>query len=55
MPKALTVDKLRKEASNEEIPQKSSSEITPITTIIGQDRAVKALQFGLGIDRKSVV
>ena len=31
---------------------KTTSELTPLEQIIGQDRAVRALQFGLNIDKK---
>lgn len=49
MPQPLAIEVLRKEANTEEIDCQSSKEVEPISTIIGQDRAVKALKFGLGI------
>ena len=49
MTNPLTADELRHHATNDEVQQPDNSTIPPISTIIGQDRAVKALQFGLGI------
>ncbi len=49
MTTALSAKELRHHATDEEVTEADSSTIQPISTIIGQDRAVKALQFGLGI------
>ncbi len=49
MAEPLSIDQLRKEAEIEEVDCQSTEELEPISTIIGQDRAVKALQFGLGM------
>jgi lon-related putative ATP-dependent protease len=45
----LPVDKLRKTCGPELLDCTSSQEIEVLETIVGQDRAVKALGFGLGI------
>lgn len=49
MAEPLPTDQLRKEAKIEEVDCKSTDELQPISTIIGQDRALKALEFGLGM------
>ena len=50
MNSSLPAENLRKYASEEEISASTSKEFDPITGIIGQERAVKALKFGLGMD-----
>src|SRR5208283_394573 len=45
----LPVEKLRKECSPDFMQCESTKELAPITEIIGQERAVRALKFGLGI------
>lgn len=49
MAKELTVDKLRRVCDPEVLGCESTEEMEPLETIIGQERAVKALEFGLGI------
>ncbi len=46
----LSLDKLRNICKREELPCSSSAELPPGKAIIGQKRAVRALQFGLGIN-----
>lgn len=50
MKEALAHQHLRKKATEEEVTRSTSHEFEPITGIIGQDRAIKALKFGLGIE-----
>lgn len=45
----LPVEKLRNICDPASLPCSSSAELPPGKTIIGQERAVRALQFGLGI------
>ena len=45
----LPVEKLRNICDPASLPCSSSAEVPPGKTIIGQERAVRALQFGLGI------
>ncbi len=52
MVRELTADQVRRVAKTEDIGCETSDEAKPITSIIGQKRAVKALNFGLGIDGK---
>ena len=47
--KELSPEQLRKEISPGEIKCTSTEELSPLEGIIGQERAVKALQFGLDI------
>ena len=46
-PKPLTADKLRWRCDPATLPFESTAEIEPLDTIIGQDRAVKALRMGV--------
>ncbi len=48
----LPVDKLRRVTELGYITCKTTEEMTPLTEIVGQDRAVKALKFGLEIDER---
>ncbi len=48
----LPIEKLRKTCNAELMGGSDSSQISTVKTIIGQERAVKALQFGLGIKGK---
>ena len=50
--KALSVEKLSKLCDPKEIGCESSEQIEALQTIIGQERAVRALRFGLGIKEK---
>ena len=52
MVKELTPNELRKTCSPDCLQCKSTSELTPLQEIIGQERAVRALKFGLGIRDK---
>lgn len=48
----LSVDKLRRRCSPDVFGCESSAQITGLNSIIGQERAVRALKFGLGIKDK---
>ncbi|MHA1909913.1 MAG: Lon protease family protein, partial [Candidatus Thorarchaeota archaeon] len=52
MPKELPIAKYRKFCDPATIPCKTTAELSPIDDIIGQDRALKALSFGLEIREK---
>jgi len=45
----LSVEKLRRECSPDFLHCESTKELAPLSEIIGQERAVRALKFGLGI------
>jgi lon-related putative ATP-dependent protease len=45
----LSVEKLRNECDPNLMPCVSTKDLTPLVEIIGQERAVRALKFGLGI------
>jgi lon-related putative ATP-dependent protease len=45
----LTVEKLRKECDADLMRCESTKDLIPLNEIIGQERAVRALKFGLGI------
>ncbi len=45
----LSVGELRKETDSNEISCESTKDLTPLKGIVGQDRAIKALKFGLNI------
>ncbi|MHA1839616.1 MAG: Lon protease family protein [Candidatus Ranarchaeia archaeon] len=47
--KPLSVDQVRRKASEASIQCKTTEELSPLEQIIGQERAVRALEFGLGI------
>ncbi|MGQ9781260.1 MAG: hypothetical protein ACUVQ8_03250 [Nitrososphaeria archaeon] len=49
MVRKLSPDRLRRVFDAGAIVCKSSEEMSPLTGIVGQDRAVKALRFGLDI------
>lgn len=46
----LPASKLRRHFNARTFPFKSTDELTPLESIIGQDRALKALQLGLEMD-----
>jgi len=48
----LTAEKAYKVCGSEYIDCASSQELTALETIVGQDRAIRAMQFGLGIKEK---
>lgn len=48
--KKLTYDQLRRKFSKRSLPFKTTEEIKPLNTIIGQERALKAMELGLEID-----
>jgi lon-related putative ATP-dependent protease len=48
----LTAEKAYKVCGSDNIGCDSSQELTPLETIVGQDRAIRAMQFGLGIKEK---
>ncbi|MBM3292725.1 hypothetical protein FJY84_08620, partial [Candidatus Bathyarchaeota archaeon] len=49
MPKELSYKEARLTCKIDSLSCKSSADLTPLQQIIGQDRALKALQFGLKI------
>ena len=49
MASELSIEKLYRKCNPETLDCKTSAELKPAQTIIGQERAVHALQFGLGI------
>ncbi len=49
MAQELPVEKLRKMCDPQELSCETSEEVEPLETIIGQERAVRSLEFGLGI------
>jgi lon-related putative ATP-dependent protease len=48
----LSVEQLRKECNPNFVDCNTTKELTPLEEIIGQERAVRALKFGLGIKEK---
>jgi lon-related putative ATP-dependent protease len=52
MVRELSHEKARLKCNESQIQCKSTEELEPLEEIIGQDRAVRALQFGLRIKRK---
>ena len=50
MARELSVDELAWRCPQEWVPWQSSSEIEPASTIVGQDRAVDAIAFGLAVE-----
>jgi len=48
----LSIDKLRRVCSPQTLGCESSAEVSALSNIIGQERAVRALKFGLGIKEK---
>jgi lon-related putative ATP-dependent protease len=48
----LSAEKVYKECGADAIGCESSAELTGLETIVGQDRAMRAMQFGLGIKEK---
>jgi len=45
----VSVERLRRECPPEDLECTTTAEVAPLTEIIGQDRAVRALHFGLGM------
>ena len=52
MSQELKTEQLRCECSPQIIGVESSADTQALDTLVGQDRAVRALQFGLGIQQK---
>lgn len=52
MPDELPLEKLRRETDPKTMHCKTTEEITPLEEIIGQERAVRALKFGLDIKER---
>lgn len=52
MTKELSADMIRRTFDKNKIKCKSSQEVSPLEDIVGQDRALKALKFGLQIKEK---
>ena len=52
MIKPLPIDNYRKAYDVKEVSCKSTEEMAPIEEIIGQERALRALTFGLNIEEK---
>ncbi len=48
----LTADKAYKSCNPDDLGCDTSQELTALETIVGQDRAIRAMQFGLGIKEK---
>lgn len=48
----LSPDALRRSVDPKEFQFETTADVQPLSGIIGQDRAVRALQFGLGIDEE---
>jgi predicted ATPase with chaperone activity len=48
----LPVEKAYKECGADNVGCDSSQELIALDTIIGQERAIRAMQFGLGIKEK---
>ncbi|HSP56338.1 MAG TPA: ATP-binding protein, partial [Dehalococcoidia bacterium] len=47
----VPTENLRRRQEPEEFHFECTEELTPLTELIGQDRALRSLQFGLGIDK----
>jgi lon-related putative ATP-dependent protease len=52
MVQELPIEKLRRTCEPNLLCCESSAELSPLSTIIGQERAVRALKFGLGIKER---
>jgi len=52
MTEELSAEQVRRKCPEFEFDCKTTAELTPLERIIGQDRAVRALQFGLNIRKK---
>ncbi len=52
MANEISSDKLRKECDPKLMPCETTKELSPLEQIIGQERAVKALKFGLDIKER---
>jgi lon-related putative ATP-dependent protease len=52
MVQELPIEKLRRTCEPDLLCCESSAELNPLSTIIGQERAVRALKFGLGIKER---
>ena len=52
MSEELSAEQARRTCQDVTFDCKSTAELTPLEQIIGQDRAVRALQFGLNIEKK---
>jgi hypothetical protein len=48
----LTTDRVYKICEPDDLGCDTSQELTALETIVGQDRAIRAMQFGLGIKEK---
>jgi lon-related putative ATP-dependent protease len=48
----LTIDKVYKTCNPDDVGCDTTQELTALETIVGQDRAMRAMQFGLGIKEK---
>lgn len=48
----LSIERLRKECDPDLMSCKTTKELAPLEEIVGQERAVRALKFGLGIKEK---
>ena len=52
MKKGLSAERLRLECNMDVLKFKTTEQISPLKEIIGQERAVRALKFGLEIKEK---
>ncbi|MCF0248269.1 MAG: AAA family ATPase, partial [Synergistes sp.] len=50
--KQLSADKLRRPANLEALGFKTTSGLEDISSLIGQDRAVRSIDFGISVDSK---
>ncbi len=51
----LSADQAYKVCGPENVGCDSSQELTALETIVGQDRALRAMQFGLGIKEQGLI
>lgn len=52
MIKSLSADKLRPQCTAETLPFKTSAELEDLPDILGQDRAFKAIEFGINVEHR---
>jgi len=52
MIKSLSADKLRPQCTAETLPFKTSAELEDLPEILGQDRAFKAIEFGINVSHR---
>jgi len=52
MIKSLTADQLRPQCTAETLPFKTTAELEDLPDILGQDRALKAIEFGINVNHR---